>query len=344
MDYTFEKFVQDFCKQYHKVQTNEQVYMNLRTINQTLNEWVEEYYECILSLVNYFRQPFSWLNFFTYLHVMIVGEEWDMLIQHLELMVVCEKSSTYVNDNKVILNMHPLMKGDFLKWRNPQLWLVKWWKMNANIVKNLIIQKKNVFGTQIVTTLALGSRPRLRGLQGCGPRGSPGITSRTPGSVRKCEGVNPHTPKATPTWEMESRWTPETSKSDCKGQTSMYCGVLYIIGKLLKRRCLKWARIAHSDIWNTSYGQKKGRESNCQFDSRPQKVKNRPDLLSWRGRATYHWKALDKSYNFTSDRIAIRALFAKLWGSKVAGVPFGAISGLPLGSPGKNSHLDVIWM
>jgi len=28
-------------------------------------------------------------------------------------------------------------------------------------------------------------------------------------------------------------------------------------------------------------------------------------------------------------------LLAKLWGSKVAGVPFGAISGLPLGSPGR---------
>jgi hypothetical protein len=33
---------------------------------------------------------------------------------------------------------------------------------------------------------------------------------------------------------------------------------LYIIGNLLERRCLKWARIAHLDIWNTSYGQKKG--------------------------------------------------------------------------------------
>jgi len=52
----------------------------------------------------------------------------------------------------------------------------------------------------------LGSRPRPRGckdagqeegspgvkaktLQGCGPRGSRGVTSHTPGSVRKCEGV-----------------------------------------------------------------------------------------------------------------------------------------------------------
>jgi len=121
----------------------------------------------------------------------------------------------------------------------------------------------------------------------------------------------------------------------------MVCGVFYIIGKLLERRCLKWDHIAHLDIWNTSYGQKKGRELNCQFDFWPLKVGNRPDLLIYRGRATYCWKALDKSYNFASDRIAIRGLLAKLWGSKVEGVPFDAISGLSLGSLGKKSHLDV---
>jgi hypothetical protein len=89
---------------------------------------------------------------------------------------------------------------------------------------------------------------------------------------------------------------------------------------------------------------KKGQESNCQFHSRPQKVGNRPDLFSYRGRATYHWKALNESYNFASDRITIRGLLAMLWGSKVAGVPFGTISGLPLGNLGKNSHLDVAFV
>jgi hypothetical protein len=43
----------------------------------------------------------------------------------------------------------------------------------------------------------------------------------------------------------------------------MACGVPYIIEKLLELRCLKWAHIAHLDIWNISYGQKKGQESNC---------------------------------------------------------------------------------
>jgi len=46
---------------------------------------------------------------------------------------------------------------------------------------------------------SLGLATKAKGLQGYGPRGSSGITSHTPGNVRKCEGVNPHTPKATPT-------------------------------------------------------------------------------------------------------------------------------------------------
>jgi len=48
----------------------------------------------------------------------------------------------------------------------------------------------------------LGSQARQKGLQGCGPRGSPEVTSHTPRSVksaREYEGVNPHTPKAIPT-------------------------------------------------------------------------------------------------------------------------------------------------
>jgi len=36
-------------------------------------------------------------------------------------------------------------------------------------------------------------------LQGCRPKGSPGVTSETPRSVGECEGVSLHTPKATPT-------------------------------------------------------------------------------------------------------------------------------------------------
>jgi hypothetical protein len=44
-----------------------------------------------------------------------------------------------------------------------------------------------------------GLATKAKGLQGCKPRENPEVTSHTPGSVGKCEGVNPHTPKATPT-------------------------------------------------------------------------------------------------------------------------------------------------
>jgi hypothetical protein len=45
---------------------------------------------------------------------------------------------------------------------------------------------------------SFGLATKAKGLQGCGPKGSPGVTSGTLESVGKCEGVNPHTPKATP--------------------------------------------------------------------------------------------------------------------------------------------------
>ncbi len=109
----------------------------------------------------------------------------------------------------------------------------------------------------------------------------------------------------------------------------------------MKRKCLKWARITHLDIWNTSYSKKKGRESNWHFDSRPLKVKNRPTILACKQRATYRWKALDEGYNFASDFIAIEGLNAKLCASKVVGVPVVGISRLPFGSPKTKNHLDV---
>ncbi len=86
------------------------------------------------------------------------------------------------------------------------------------------------------------------------------------------------------------------------------------------------------------------RES-ANFDSRPLEFGNRPEILGCRRRATYCWKALDESYNFASDRIAIGALHKKLCALKVPGVLAGGISGLPrespAGVPGEKSHLDV---
>ncbi len=126
-----------------------------------------------------------------------------------------------------------------------------------------------------------------------------------------------------------------------QGSNSLPWSVLYIIGKLLKFRCLNWACIDHLKICNTSYGQKKGRESNCQFDSKPLKVGNQPDLPVCRQRATYRWKALNKGYNFALDLIIIWSLHMKLCAFKVARVPILGILGLSFGSLGTKSHLDV---
>jgi hypothetical protein len=129
-----------------------------------------------------------------------------------------------------------------------------------------------------------------------------------------------------PLWELESRWTHEFLKNDCKGQNPLDCEVPYIIRNFLELRCLEWARMTHLGDSNTSYGQKKGRESNCQFDSRPLKVRNRPDILACRWLGTYHWKALDEGYNFASDFTSIEIMHTKLWASKVTGISILRIS------------------
>jgi hypothetical protein len=86
---------------------------------------------------------------------------------------------------------------------------------------------------------------------------------------------------------------------------------------------------------------KESRESNWQFDSRPLKVRNRPDFWACKWRATYNWKTLDKGYNFALDIIAIGGFHSKFCAPKVAIVPTVGILGLPLRNPGTKSHLDV---
>jgi hypothetical protein len=148
-------------------------------------------------------------------------------------------------------------------------------------------------------------------------------------------------PSELPLWELESQWTFEFPEGDCKSQNSLDWRVLYINRKLLKLRCLKCACMTHLGTKNTSNGQKKGWESIWQFDSRPLKVKNRPDSLVHRWHVTYRWKVLEKGYNFSLDLISIKGLHTKLWASKLVGDPIFGISGLQLGSPKTKWHLGV---
>jgi len=122
-------------------------------------------------------------------------------------------------------------------------------------------------------------------------------------------GVKPNTWKS---WDLESSGTPECSELDNKAQNTLHWGVLSVIGKVLKRKYRKWPRIGHLDICRPSYGQKKGRESNWQFDSRPLKVRNRlaPEVRI--RSAIRRWKDLDEGYKFGSDLVAIQSCSREL--------------------------------
>jgi hypothetical protein len=126
-----------------------------------------------------------------------------------------------------------------------------------------------------------------------------------------------------------------------QGSNTSPWGVFYTVGKFLKCRCPKWPRMSHLDICSTSYGRKKGRESNWQFDSQPLKIRNWPDPSVCRWSATHHWKALEESYKFGLDFVPIRSRDEKLWSLKVSKVQTGTVSGLHFGSPGKKCHSDV---
>jgi hypothetical protein len=90
-----------------------------------------------------------------------------------------------------------------------------------------------------------------------------------------------------------------------------------------------------------SYGQKKGQESNCQFDFRPLKIKNRPDLVMCKWHLACRWKSFDKGYNFALDLTSIGGLQKQVMGLQSRGGPHFRNIGTPkLGIPGQND----IWV
>ncbi len=124
-------------------------------------------------------------------------------------------------------------------------------------------------------------------------------------------------PNTSKVGDLESSETPECLEFDSKAQNTSHWGVLDVIGKVLKRRYRKCPRILDLNICSPSYGQKKGRESSWQFDSRPLKVGNRPPPDLRIESARCRWKDLDEGYNFGSDLVAIRPRSRELWAPKV---------------------------
>jgi hypothetical protein len=144
-------------------------------------------------------------------------------------------------------------------------------------------------------------------------------------------GLKPNTWKS---WDLESTETPKCLELDSKGQNTSHWGVLGVVEKVLKRIYRKCPRIGNSDICSPSYGQKKGRESNWQFDSRPLKVGNRCLLDIRIGSAIQRCKDLDEGYYFGSDLVAIQLCSRELWRFKVPRVSPGQNRDSILGVPG----------
>jgi hypothetical protein len=71
------------------------------------------------------------------------------------------------------------------------------------------------------------------------------------------------------------------------------------------------------------------------------KVGNRPLADVRFESATRRWKALDESYNFASDIVPIGLCSREISASKFLRLQTETVSGLQLGSPEKNSHLDA---
>jgi len=93
--------------------------------------------------------------------------------------------------------------------------------------------------------------------------------------LKKCEGEDSHSQNGS----LGVHWDSQTFRERLQGSKHLTLKSFYIIGKLLKSRCLKWDCMTHLDICNTIYGKKKGRESHWQFYSQPQKVGNQPDPM-----------------------------------------------------------------
>jgi len=145
----------------------------------------------------------------------------------------------------------------------------------------------------VIATLALGSRLRQRLARGWAKR-KPWSHISCSQECKRVQGNKPsHSQRCSHFGKLDSQWTLEFLESDCKGQNPMDWVVFYTIEMVLELRCLKWAWMTHLDIWNTSYGKKKGREFNWQFDSQSLKVRNCHKFLTCRCLATYRWKAFD---------------------------------------------------
>jgi len=100
----------------------------------------------------------------------------------------------------------------------------------------------------LVATLALGLQPRQGLTRLLAKREARGSHLMFLGMQKSVRERTLTLSIELPFWELDSQWTPEFSEGKCKSQNPLGRRVFYIIGKLLKCRCLKWAFMTHLNI------------------------------------------------------------------------------------------------
>jgi len=118
---------------------------------------------------------------------------------------------------------------------------------------------------------------------------------------RKCKEWSLMTPKCTPTLGVPLVWELRMLKALVGKQTNTKLGHQDTIKNFLKRRCLKCPCIVHLDLICMSYDQKKGWESNWEFDSRPQVFWNQGSNEVRLECAINHWKDIFNGYKILSS-------------------------------------------
>ncbi len=151
-----------------------------------------------------------------------------------------------------------------LAWKNKEnfvlafcecVWFHDYGYSRCKITKQAWDTLVKMYSTNTIATLMLGSRPRQRVGRWRAKKKTRKSFHMPPG-VQRMWGHEPsHSQVNSHVGSWSPERTPESSERDCRGQNSSPWVVFYITGKILKCKCLKWARIAHLDICN-------GRESN----------------------------------------------------------------------------------
>jgi len=141
-------------------------------------------------------------------------------------------------------------------------------------------------------------------------------------------------------WELETLWSFEFSESNFKGQNSLDWK-FFIPLKFLRLRCLKWVHMIHLNVFNISYGQKKGWESvlirlliTKSFTGITLKYMHVGGMSHIVGKLLTRVKTLLQ----TSPQLKVYK--KKLWASKMKGILISKTSRFSTWNPRKND----IWM